>query len=91
MSNVIELKPKGKEPHWEGDGKCMACGYEGKAEGPLGEVFVECPACGCDRLTPKHPMLPEGEVWHCGCGCHYFYILPNRICCGGCAKEQTFD
>ena len=84
-----------REPRWEGKVRCVGCQHEWEGSAPMGTMWLECPACGLPKGTPKHPFgAALGDLFFaCLCGCEALTAYKRKdrfyLRCMGCGADQT--
>jgi len=75
-------------PHATGKAQCLDCHHEWVAVAPIGEVWLECPACTLLRGRYVFPFVRDGEEWACNCGNDLFHIKREGAYCPNCGVWQ---
>lgn len=85
-----------RQPHWTGTAYCVGCRNEWVAVAPMGVMWVDCPACGLPKGTPKHPFGADvgDRVLTCDiCGSEaltaYYRGDAFYARCMGCGNDLT--
>ena len=94
MSNVLEFR-RPEPPTLAGEAVCVGCGSSWAAVAPVGTAWLECPVCGSNRGTWKHPVhpAPGDMIFRCCCGGEALTALKKGgltyLRCLGCGCDQT--
>lgn len=90
--NVIDFSKAKQErtPHASGECVCLDCKHEWVGVAPVGEVWLECPACHLVRGRFLNPVVRnEAQRWTCLCGNDLFYITRECTYCPNCGEIQA--
>lgn len=84
---MIDIREK--RPHMAGNALCLQCKHEWAAVAEIGEVCIDCPACGLHRGVWKGNPVP-GRYWQCNCGGVHFFVDEEGCHCANCGLSQAF-
>ena len=89
---VIDFKEAraAREPHAQGEAKCVCCKHTWQAVAPVGTINLEC--LNCHRETGAfNQTFMRGEMYRqCVCGNDLFRIHPDGCYCARCGEWQVF-
>jgi DNA-directed RNA polymerase subunit RPC12/RpoP len=96
MADILTfVKSEKKEPHTQGQAKCISCQHTWEAVVPSKDLeitdWLECPSCHLHKGLFNHPFRIGDTTWTCGCGCDVFRLTPEFTYCVNCGREQKFD
>jgi hypothetical protein len=88
--SVIDLKQarQEREPHLNGNARCLACKHEWVAVAPIIVTSMERPEYPLERGRYVVQFERDGEHWHCNCGNDLFYSTPDGFYCPNCGEWQ---
>jgi hypothetical protein len=86
---VVNLDDYRHDPHLSGNAACLACKHTWVAVVPVGTTILDCPACGLGKGVYANLVVPD-TAWECRCGCHHFFVSPEKIICVLCGTTQVF-
>lgn len=91
MGQLVNLEAERilRNPHREGEARCLNCKHSWQAIAPVGTYRLECPSCHTTQGVFNGVSSTAHPQWQCQCGEWQFFIDLVGPYCIHCGTRPT--